>query len=323
MKKLQLFVCLFCFTNFLSAQIKQSIEDKIKTYPNSYEHYEPLAEQIKADFKTDEDRAAAIFTWIALNIEYDVESYYSKHPKSISYSYRSEEERRQIERRIHEMLAETTIQEGRAVCQGYSELFRVLCLECGIESEVISGHSKTMPQEIGRKLAFSDHAWNVVKLNDQWYLLDATWAAGSVNHRFGEFVPKFNPVYYKTNPDLFFLNHYPDDTQWLLTRYRESQFVNAPLVHAAYLSKKIEIKSPRRGVITKARGGVINVEIVTDEELNSFSYKFNDQRFIEEVNGVRVGDKWVLTIPVGNRKSGYLDIVADFETLVTYKLQLR
>ncbi|MBK3519598.1 transglutaminase domain-containing protein [Carboxylicivirga marina] len=323
MKTFLLPLILFFGVTFLSAQVDQQIADKIKTYPNSYEHYEPLAEQIKADFKTDEDRAAAIFAWIAFNIQYDVESYYSRHPKSISYSYSSEEERRQIEKQIHEMLAEQTIQEGKGVCQGYSELFRVLCLECGIECEIVSGHSKTMPEEIGRKLAYSDHAWNAVRLNGQWHLLDATWAAGSVNHRFGEFVPKFNPIYYKTKPELFFLNHYPDDTRWLLTRYRESQFVSIPLVHSAYLSKNMKITSPKKGIITKAKGGIIKVEIVTDEVLNSFSYKFSDQRYVEEVNGVRVGDKWVLTIPVGNRKSGYLDIIADFESLVTYKLQLR
>ncbi len=44
---------------------------------------------------------------------------------------------------------------------------------------------------------------------------------------------------------------------------------------------------------------------------------------MEKVNGVRKGNKLVLTIPVGNRKSGYLNIIEDFETIVTYKLSLR
>ncbi|TRX72034.1 transglutaminase domain-containing protein [Carboxylicivirga sp. M1479] len=323
MKKLSFLFGLTILAFVATAQIEQSIIDKIRTYPVAYDHYESLAQQIQNDFDTEESRAAAIFTWIALNIQYDTDSYFSSHPKTISYSYRTEEERKRIERSIHEMLAEATIQDGKGVCQGYSELFRVLCLECGIESKIVSGYSKTKPEEIGQKLGYADHAWNAVKLGGVWYLLDVTWAAGYVHPRFQEFVPKFNPVYYKTKPELFFLNHYPNDTKWILNRYRESQFVNIPLVTSAYLSKGMKINSPKKGIISKVKGGIIKIEIITDELLNTFSYRFNDQIYMEEVNGERVDEKLVLTIPVEDRKSGYLHIIADFETLVTYKLQLR
>ena len=49
---------------------------------------------------------------------------------------------------------------GRAVCQGYATLFYRLCREVGIPVRVITS---------------SSHAWNIVKLNDNYYNIDCTW----------------------------------------------------------------------------------------------------------------------------------------------------
>lgn len=49
---------------------------------------------------------------------------------------------------------------GRAVCQGYATLFYRLCREVGIPVRVITS---------------SNHAWNIVKLNDNYYNIDCTW----------------------------------------------------------------------------------------------------------------------------------------------------
>lgn len=57
-----------------------------------------------------------------------------------------------------------------AVCQGYAVLFYRLALECGIDARVIAGKGE------GAK-GWEDHAWNIVKLGGNYYLLDATWDA--------------------------------------------------------------------------------------------------------------------------------------------------
>lgn len=57
-----------------------------------------------------------------------------------------------------------------AVCQGYAVLFYRLALECGIDARVIAGKGE------GAK-GWEDHAWNIVKLSGNYYLLDATWDA--------------------------------------------------------------------------------------------------------------------------------------------------
>ncbi len=51
-----------------------------------------------------------------------------------------------------------------SVCQGYAVLFYRMALEAGVDARVISGFGNG-----GR------HAWNIVKLGDKYYNLDATW----------------------------------------------------------------------------------------------------------------------------------------------------
>lgn len=54
---------------------------------------------------------------------------------------------------------------GMGVCTGYSEAFSLLLNEAGIENHYVSG------------VAFGnlDHAWNMVKLDNNWYHVDVMW----------------------------------------------------------------------------------------------------------------------------------------------------
>ena len=53
---------------------------------------------------------------------------------------------------------------GTAVCQGYSNLLYRMLLEAGVDCRIISG--------IG---VSGGHAWNIVRLGDLYYNVDATW----------------------------------------------------------------------------------------------------------------------------------------------------
>lgn len=55
--------------------------------------------------------------------------------------------------------------EGKAVCEGYAKLFQYLCYRTGIQATQISGIADG-----------GGHMWNAVKLDGDWYELDATWA---------------------------------------------------------------------------------------------------------------------------------------------------
>ncbi len=54
--------------------------------------------------------------------------------------------------------------EGKAVCNGYAYATKLLLDLCGIENHIVMGTSKGI-----------GHAWNLVKLDNDYYHLDTTW----------------------------------------------------------------------------------------------------------------------------------------------------
>jgi len=58
--------------------------------------------------------------------------------------------------------------QGKAVCQGYSQLAYKLLTEAGVPCHYIAGQAFN-----GQRT--EDHAWNMVKLSGEWYYLDVTW----------------------------------------------------------------------------------------------------------------------------------------------------
>ncbi len=93
----------------------------------------------------DYEKAEAIYNYIVNNVTYD----YS-HLDNLNY-------RKQF-------TAYAALIEGTSVCQGYANLFYRMALEAGLECRLISG----VAGNVG-------HAWNIVKLGDIYYNIDATW----------------------------------------------------------------------------------------------------------------------------------------------------
>lgn len=54
--------------------------------------------------------------------------------------------------------------EGKAVCEGYSRAFQLLCKELGLECVNIYGTSKD-----------ENHMWNCIQIEGEWYHVDVTW----------------------------------------------------------------------------------------------------------------------------------------------------
>lgn len=64
----------------------------------------------------------------------------------------------------HENDAYGALVDGKAVCEGYSRAFQLLCNKLGIDCINISGNADG-----------ESHAWNNVKLDGEWYEVDVTW----------------------------------------------------------------------------------------------------------------------------------------------------
>ena len=60
--------------------------------------------------------------------------------------------------------------EGKAVCEGYARAMQYLLQKCGIECAEAVGYIKKKKGERGEA-----HAWNILKIDGDYYYLDATW----------------------------------------------------------------------------------------------------------------------------------------------------
>lgn len=106
--------------------------------------------QIVKDGMNDYDKLLAIHDWIALNIIYDTELYDMANTADGIQSYRG-------------FNLEGVFIDGRAVCDGITKAFMLMSRIEGIECIRVSG-----------TLNGGNHAWNKVKLDGIWFVVDVT-----------------------------------------------------------------------------------------------------------------------------------------------------
>lgn len=312
---------LFTVNNSYS-QSYATVDEAIANYPKSFASPEKLADKIKTDFTTEEEKARAIFTWIALNVHYDLKSYYaqSSNPQ-IAYSFSSEEERIQKEQKFRRDSAAKLLRTKKGVCQDYASLFHTLCELVGLKCMTITGTSKTVLNHIGKLPKASDHAWNAVKIAETWRLIDVTWASGMANFETGKMMQKFNDAYFFTPPAIFFLNHFSDDKRYTMTDKTAEDFAALPLYYGTYLKSGYEIITPEQGVFSLKDTQSIPFQIADLPENSLIAYVFSNDNKIVPVNFQRQENRALFEIPLSKRNRGYLTIYVNRESVVAYKIQ--
>ena len=152
-----------------------------------------LAKYLVSSLSTDLQKSRSIYTWITHNIIFDIDSFLKgKHYPS--------------------MEPKDVLLRGSAVSSGYAKLFKAFADKVGLKCESITGYAKGYAWK-GNLLTDINHDWNAVKVDDNWYFIDATWGSGDVKGR--EFIRKFKNIYFLCPEDVFFYHHYPADTNWL------------------------------------------------------------------------------------------------------------
>ena len=157
-----------------------------------------LAAALCDPFASHTDKARAIFTWCHHNIDYDASSFFCG--------------------KIQRIGPDDTIHSGKAVCQGYAEVFREIATKAGLECVLIIGSGKGYghkPYEPGDKIPLfsSNHAWNAVRIDGgEWKLLDSCWGAGHVTNE-KTYKRIFSPVQFTSPNDVFGNSHFPTETK--------------------------------------------------------------------------------------------------------------
>jgi len=307
---------------FISIQIFAQDFTSIKAKTDSYKRIksaETLAEKINKDFSSDEDKVKAVFYWLTSNISYDLEEYYNPASRRTSFRYRTEEERLQILQDIKDKRVSETIVSKKAVCEGYAQTFTKVCNLLNIESEVISGYARFGYQEINKPQPNSNHAWNAVKIDNEWLYLDATWGAGSVVN--GKWKSFFKPYYYNMPKEKVLKSHLPKSSVWQLRlgRITKEAFYNQPIYTNKFLATNIELISPKQGILKKDKNGNISIQlknVIDKQVLIGFRGSKIAKRPIIEV------EKDISTISIAPPKGAkVLFLVIDGEVSLQYLLE--
>lgn len=109
---------------------------------------ESVIKQLIRPGMTDYEKELAIHDYIVNNCTYDLRE--NKPPESYT--------------------AYGALCLGKAVCEGYSQATKLLLDMAGVESIIIIGQAINI--DTGR---YQNHAWNIVKIQGEYYHLDTTW----------------------------------------------------------------------------------------------------------------------------------------------------
>ena len=294
----QLLFTFFFITSFISAQNYNSVDNIVQSYPR-YTNPESLADKINSDFSDDASKARAAFKWLTNNIRYDLEEYYQPK-KVIQFQYSTEEERLQKLQAIKDKIVKDAFRKKMGVCEEYAQSFKKLADLLGIEAQVIKGYVRNSAQEIGRVPRTTNHAWNAVKLNNKWVLLDATWAAGYLFN--GKWIKRFNDYYFDVDSKKIGKTHYPGDQKWqiLLGSGNLQAFYNQPIYSQSILKTNLEVLSPQNGSIRVNTSQKVVLKIKNFPSNQKLYYNYRGQRYSEKPTITYKGN--IATVSIDNPK---------------------
>lgn len=186
-----------------------------------------LVQQLTGSFSKQEDKARAIYAWIVYHIDYD------------HYDYKTKESKNRFQIRQLENANKNDIYKTRiGVCADIADLYQKMAKKAGLQCNIVHGYAG--PGVTRNNKNDKKHAWNVVKIDGKWKLVDPTWAIKGKNN-FGKDIQNFSQYrsavfkketqrkqaytqkerhidekWFFTDPKEMIKTHYPKNEQWQL-----------------------------------------------------------------------------------------------------------
>lgn len=251
MKNTFLFISFFIIHSSIAqiADFKEIDFEKADNMANLYEgsdldNLALLAHNLTFNLPTDVEKFRSIYTWVCNNIDGDpkqdnevIDKRKEYKNDSISFLKWNNEYKKIVFKKL--------FKQKKTMCTGYAYLIKELCFMANIESEIVDGYGRTTATNVDN-LELTNHSWNAVKLNNKWYLADATWSSGYFDD-YNIFNTDYNDGYFLTDPILFVKSHYPLEKKWLLNdSLVNTKFSSSPMVYGETYKRKIIPISPNK-----------------------------------------------------------------------------
>jgi transglutaminase/protease-like cytokinesis protein 3 len=238
-----------------------------------------LAKLLAQNTTTEAEKARIIYAWVTQHITYDVSAFLDAVNND----------------QYPDVSPEKVLRDRTTICSGYSNLYQALAEAMNLKSVIVIGYAKGATPDIER---FQDvnHAWNGVKIDGAWYLLDATWGAGSINN--DQFKPNYLPYYFATAPSELINNHFPKDSGWQLLSqtYTRTEFDNLPNIASRFYDLGLELVSHDNYLIS-AQNRVDIVFKAPQDILAIADLQDSNQAILENATLVnRKGDNLIISV---------------------------
>lgn len=299
-------------------------------------------------------KARAIFRWITENIAYDykyVNKYTKRNKEPKAYKCKGDEdcEAKRIAWEIKYI--DNVLKKNKAICQGYSMLFKKMCDIAGIQSEIVPGYVRTEYYQVG-SAGSMDHSWNVILIDSAYYLLDPTWAAGACTKneegKLLSYIKEFDEYYWMTPPSDFARNHFPVTGKWaLIPNYTKEKFAANPYYHPGEI-QHIKLISPATGIIEAKKGDTIQFKIAYKRpfkflQINSNQFRNPDIMKEEQLSKRKkviqldtlalkkqqyipyhkTGDVYEFSYAVTDESLYYIDVLFDYTRIMRFKVVIK
>lgn len=147
--------------------------------------------------------------------------------------------------------AQTVFKTHKAVCEGYANLFMALGRAIGENVVVLNGNVRRDLAPLNFKdqvlritnsqYDWTLHAWNSVKILDNWYLIDTTWDDSSSSESV-----EYETEYLMLPPEASIVSHFPEHRDWqLLSRPIDRKtFEKNPILKPRFFAEGLDLILP-------------------------------------------------------------------------------
>lgn len=296
----------------------------MKNY-QEFETIDQLVLCVNTSFETKEDKARAFFTWISLNIIFDLEDYYSIRAPEFYVTFESEYTNRSISKQRRQLLAQRVFKERKGLCIGLSTLYQELCLRSDIEAEIVEGIIKISANDIKNSRYIKNHAWNAVKIHNQWHLIDLSFSSGYENSKTGQWETQFNDFYFFTNPEKLLLTHFPADSKYQLVEDNITieSFFNQPIFYTKYFASGIEVSDQQSGSLNVSKTDKkVRIAFKDSKQLGTIYYKFNNEKHTKALD-IKKNDlnSYVADLKCRSSKADVLSLYFENEKILDFKIE--
>ena len=180
----------------LASSIKKNktFEDLRKSNPQNY--VRSVVAEINKTATNDFEKVKLAHDITALLISYDAASFWSGNLPPQDYF--------------------TVLKTGKSVWEGYANVFLEFCNQLKIDCKKVSGYARGVGFNLlteGTAIE-SNHAWNMVKVDGNWYLVDCTWDSGYMNGKVSK--QEYKTDWLFTKPEHFVNSHFPEMSRYQL-----------------------------------------------------------------------------------------------------------